>query len=407
MRKIPSEFLKDIPNLKFLQDEIRRYRHDLGRAEDTIKALEREASDSNYRHSKIAADLERDVKEKYSRLDEFVRSTDQEGARLRKDRDTMRQMYEQTNSLLSAAQKQISIYESKLASNDTALTSLNSLVSTLKSQIATISKLPAEAPAAIQSALDALRADEQLYIDELEDLGKAYEQLQIELSSTQKKLTERDEQISRLLGDKLKAEFASSQIQKETESGLMRASKIEEIAKHRVAESEAREGQLRAQVSALERSVVDRTAAVDSYKGRLSEASSEIALLRSKIDRLQSELVELKSSLPSVSSNASAKDSLEYEKRRLIEELAVAKKKLEAYAASGVGIVKDLEEEVEIYKKLMKCNSCHTRDKNAVILKCMHCFCKQCLDIRLETRQRKCPNCGDSFGANDVKQIYL
>ncbi len=392
--------------MKFLQEEIRRFRHDLSRADDTIKALEREASDSNYRHNKIVGDLERDVREKYSKLDEFVRSTDQETGRLRKDRDTMRQMYEQSNSLVSAAQKQISIYETKLASNDDALKTLNELISTLKSQISTISKLPSETPANVQSALDALRADEQLYIDELENLGRAYEQLQSELTATQKKMTERDEQISRLLGEKLKAEFASSQIHKETESGLMRASKIEEIAKHRVAESEAREGQLRAQVTELERKIVDRVAAADSYKGRLSEASSEIALLRSKIDRLQGELVELKSNSNSQSSSTT-KDTSEYEKRRLAEELNVAKKKLEAYAASGVGIVKDLEEEVEIYKKLMKCNSCHTRDKNAVILKCMHCFCKQCLDIRLETRQRKCPNCGDPFGANDVKQIYL
>jgi E3 ubiquitin-protein ligase BRE1 len=397
--------------VKYLQDELRRYRHDLNRADDTIKALEREASDSNYRHSKIVADLERDVREKYSRLDEFVKSTDQEGARLRKDRDTMRQMYEQSNSLLSAAQKQISIYESKLASNEAALKTLNELISTLKTQIQVISQLPSvdDAPGSLQKALDSLRADQQLYIDELEDLGKAYEQLQGELSATQKKLAERDEQISRLLGEKLKAEFASSQIQKENESGLVRSGKIEEIAKHRVSESEAREGQLRTQLGELERKVVDRTVAADSYKGRLSEASSEIALLRSKIDRLQAESVDFKASNSQVSSSASAtiKDSIEYEKRRLTEDLVVAKKKLDAYVASGVGIVKDLEEEVEIYKKLMKCNSCHTRDKNAVILKCMHCFCKQCLDIRLETRQRKCPNCGDAFGASDVKQIYL
>lgn len=259
--------------------------------------------------------------------------------------------------------------------------------------------------------MDALRADEQLYIDELESLGKAYEQLQSELSATQKKLTERDDQISRLLGEKLKAEFTTSQIHKETESGLMRASKIEEIAKHRVAESEAREGHLRSQLAELEKKVVDRIAAADSYKARLSEASSEIALLRSKIDRLQGELVDLKSGTGSGNTasarSSTGRDTSEYEKRRMTEELTVARRKLEAYAVSGVGIVKDLEEELGIYKKLMKCNSCHTRDKNAVILKCMHCFCKQCLDIRLETRQRKCPNCGDSFGANDVKQIYL
>ena len=64
-------------------------------------------------------------------------------------------------------------------------------------------------------------------------------------------------------------------------------------------------------------------------------------------------------------------------------------------------------EELEMYRKLLKCNSCHLNDKSTVLLKCMHVFCRPCIDTRLETRQRKCPNCGESFGVADVKAIYL
>lgn len=79
-------------------------------------------------------------------------------------------------------------------------------------------------------------------------MGKAFEQLQSENASLVKKIADRDDQISKLLGDKLKAEFSFSQIQKEAESSLERAQKIEEIAKHRVNESESREDTLRRQV---------------------------------------------------------------------------------------------------------------------------------------------------------------
>lgn len=153
----------------------------------------------------------------------------------------------------------------------------------------------------------------------------------------------------------------------------------------------------------MDKSLSDHVLSLNNYKTRLSEATAENSYLRSKIDKQIADISELKNMIPS----PGHKDQIAFEKRRLTEELSVANKKLDAYAASGVGIVKELEEELGIYKKLMKCNSCHTRDKNAVILKCMHCFCKTCLDIRLETRQRKCPNCGDAFGANDVKQIFL
>lgn len=63
--------------------------------------------------------------------------------------------------------------------------------------------------------------------------------------------------------------------------------------------------------------------------------------------------------------------------------------------------------ELELYRKLLYCNSCHINPKDTVLLKCMHVFCRNCIDIRLETRQRKCPNCGDPFSTNDVKSIYL
>lgn len=153
----------------------------------------------------------------------------------------------------------------------------------------------------------------------------------------------------------------------------------------------------------MDKSFSEQILSLNNYKSRLSEATAENSYLRNKIEKQISEISELKNLIPS----SSQKDQFAFEKRRLLEELSIANKKLDAYSKYGVGIVKELEEELTIYKKLMKCNSCHIRDKNSVILKCMHCFCKNCLDIRLETRQRKCPNCGDAFGANDVKQIFL
>ena len=45
--------------------------------------------------------------------------------------------------------------------------------------------------------------------------------------------------------------------------------------------------------------------------------------------------------------------------------------------------------------------------KDAVLTKCFHVFCFDCLRTRYETRQRKCPKCNAAFGANDYHRLYL
>ncbi|BEI86895.1 hypothetical protein CcaverHIS002_0702410 [Cutaneotrichosporon cavernicola] len=56
--------------------------------------------------------------------------------------------------------------------------------------------------------------------------------------------------------------------------------------------------------------------------------------------------------------------------------------------------------------KLLRCSCCELNFKQQVITKCMHTFCKECLDKRIETRQRKCPACGIVFSKEDCKTLY-
>eukprot|EP00835_Amoeboradix_gromovi_P006118 NODE_665_length_5410_cov_0.165317.p1 type:complete len:549 gc:universal NODE_665_length_5410_cov_0.165317:3340-4986(+) len=62
---------------------------------------------------------------------------------------------------------------------------------------------------------------------------------------------------------------------------------------------------------------------------------------------------------------------------------------------------------LEQYKALLKCSACNINFKSQVITKCWHMFCEDCINSRIETRQRKCPSCSDSFGIHDIKPIYF
>ena len=66
-----------------------------------------------------------------------------------------------------------------------------------------------------------------------------------------------------------------------------------------------------------------------------------------------------------------------------------------------------LREEIKEYKEQLRCPSCKIKQKDAVLTKCFHVFCYDCLQKRYDTRQRKCPKCNANFGANDFRKLYL
>lgn len=92
---------------------------------------------------------------------------------------------------------------------------------------------------------------------------------------------------------------------------------------------------------------------------------------------------------------------------------ALARKKSEldrqGKARSAPTSVKEaqLQGEVDKCMSLLKCSTCRLNLRTTVLTKCMHTFCKQCIDARISTRQRKCPACNLAFGQGDVQQLYF
>jgi len=89
-----------------------------------------------------------------------------------------------------------------------------------------------------------------------------------------------------------------------------------------------------------------------------------------------------------------------------------------------------LMEEIDGFKRKLKCPICNIEEKDAILTKCFHVFCYKCLKTRYETRklfkitengltrstfehfetivrQRKCPKCNQNFGGNDYHKIYI
>jgi len=90
---------------------------------------------------------------------------------------------------------------------------------------------------------------------------------------------------------------------------------------------------------------------------------------------------------------------------KLNEEIAALQRKLEKTANGETDSL--LEEEIKSLKHKLTCSVCNDRRKSAIITRCMHVFCRPCIQKNLEVRSRKCPGCGKPFAESDVHNIYL
>lgn len=56
---------------------------------------------------------------------------------------------------------------------------------------------------------------------------------------------------------------------------------------------------------------------------------------------------------------------------------------------------------------MLRCSVCKDRFKDCAITRCFHLFCKECIEENLRNRHRKCPACGEKFGADDIQRVFF
>lgn len=107
------------------------------------------------------------------------------------------------------------------------------------------------------------------------------------------------------------------------------------------------------------------------------------------------------------------------EKHKLMESLLVAKREVKENEkkikcgkdsqghTSGSFSIDQLSTQLSFLKKRLACPVCNDRDKEVILLRCRHMFCKHCIDENIKNRSRKCPACGQRFDTKDVGDVWL
>ncbi|CAH8498523.1 unnamed protein product [Schistosoma turkestanicum] len=260
-----------------------------------------------------------------------------------------------------------------------------------------------------QQRLVAAKQQEDVLLKEMEITVQAFEDAQEQNVRLVKTLREKDDAHLKLMAERMKTAQLARLLKEdkqllEEQIRLMQA-KIEALNRA-VLKQEEKERLLLTNLATLEKEASARQKSQEAYKRKALESQQVSEDLRVTVQKYQS---QLKDAQTTVQEKASAFERVSFSHQRLQEELVTVRRKYERLRKIEQSHNADefLLAEIQDYKEQLTCPTCKVNRKDAILTKCFHVFCLNCLKVRYETRNRKCPKCNATFGANDYHRIYL
>ncbi|CAL8081685.1 unnamed protein product [Orchesella dallaii] len=262
---------------------------------------------------------------------------------------------------------------------------------------------------ALQRQVTAQKQEEEALISEMEVTGQAFEDMQEQNSRLIQQLREKDDANFKLMSDRIKSNQHQKLAREEREllqDQVGTLSKQVEAQNQVVRKLEEKERLLLNSIASMEKEAVLRQQAMELHKRKAIESAQSAADLKLHLEKYHS---QMKDAQQTVAEKTSALEAEAYKTKRLQEEIAMLRRKVERLNKIEMAGNTDevMMEEIREYKETLTCPSCKVKRKDAVLIKCFHVFCFDCLRTRYETRQRKCPKCNAAFGANDYHRLYL
>ncbi|MCJ1256646.1 E3 ubiquitin-protein ligase bre1 [Lignoscripta atroalba] len=247
--------------------------------------------------------------------------------------------------------------------------------------------------------------------EELTSMGTAYKRASAAASQKINDASALEEKVHRLGAEKSKADqkyFAAMKAKeaREQEVRTFRAqnSKSSDI----VSQLKDAEASTRALVANLEKHLVEAKDALNNMTKQHRTSQQQLVEKNITTDGLKAQVEELKKALSAKDTTTSALSSSHRRAEVEVEELKVkleeTKKSLETWKTKGLG---NQSGEYEMLRNLAICTVCRKNFKDTAIKTCGHIFCKDCVEERLQSRMRKCPNCNKAFGQNDHMRVTL
>ncbi|RMZ81542.1 hypothetical protein DV737_g2523, partial [Chaetothyriales sp. CBS 132003] len=244
---------------------------------------------------------------------------------------------------------------------------------------------------------------------ELTSMQSAYQKMSKLAGTKVAEFSALEEKLQRLSAEKQKADqkYFATMKSKETREGEVRMLKLQaNKSSEVVAALRESEAAARGLVANCDRQLAETKEALTTKMNELRAAQLEKQTKELELARLGGQVNELRQLLATKDSHLATATSscraAETEVAELQATLKDTRRSLESWKSKS-----GQSEMHESLRQLAYCNICKKNLKDTVIKTCGHTFCHDCVDERLTSRSRKCPNCGKSFGANDHMKITL
>uniref|UniRef100_A0A5F5PI08 E3 ubiquitin protein ligase n=1 Tax=Equus caballus TaxID=9796 RepID=A0A5F5PI08_HORSE len=251
--------------------------------------------------------------------------------------------------------------------------------------------------------------EEEALLSEMDVTGQAFEDMQEQNGRLLQQLREKDDANFKLMSERIKANQIHKLLREEKDElgeqvlGLKSQVDAQLLT---VQKLEEKERALQGSLGGVEKELTLRSQALELNKRKAVEAAQLAEDLKVQLEHVQTRLREIQ---PCLAESRAAREKESFNLKRAQEDISRLRRKLEKQRKVEVYADADeiLQEEIKEYKARLTCPCCNTRKKDAVLTKCFHVFCFECVRGRYEARQRKCPKCNAAFGAHDFHRVYI
>ncbi|KAL4899667.1 hypothetical protein BDW74DRAFT_163096 [Aspergillus multicolor] len=425
----------------------------LGQITD-ISIKKTKLTDDDYAHTDLFKQLKsqyEDVVKRINHLEAVNVQLREEAAKLRSERTAYRnQVDEETQIIVAEKEAQLVKTENDLArirnTRDELLADQQMRKSAQEQEKTATLKVQELADAgkaqivALESEVERLRIElgrekaeqpdiNDIAIEELRakynNLERQYSMLNTELASMQTackkyssmasqrvaEFSAMEEKVSRLAAEKSKADqkYFSAMKSKEARDMEVRTLRMQNSkSSDIVSQLKESEATTRSLLANMEKQVSETKEALNGIVNKYHASQQQVTENNIIMEGLRGQIAELKalsvSKDSTLASTSGACRRAETEVEGLKASLADTKKSLDNWKNKSLG---NSSSEYEMLRSLAICTVCRKNFKNTAIKTCGHVFCKECVEERLTSRSRKCPNCNRSFGNNDYMHVTL